>query len=260
MTGDRTEFIGRNGSLAVPAALTMETLSNSVGAGPRSVRSASRPVILAPGETRSVVFLLGEGASIDEVRALIARCGDPEAVDQGRRTRPTRCGTTCSASIRSRRQTIRSTCWSTAGCCTRPSRRGSGRAPAIYQPGGAFGFRDQLQDVMALGFSRDRICTESTCCSPPAGSSSKATCSTGGTPRVAAAPARDAPTICCGCRTWRRTTSPRQAMTQVLDEVVPFLEAPPLPPDQHEVYDAARGLSDVGARCSTTASAPSITA
>ena len=46
----------------------------------------------------------------------------------------------------------------------------------------------------------------SSCCGPPAANSSRATCSTGGTSRADAGCARDAPTICCGCRTWPITT------------------------------------------------------
>ena len=62
----------------------------------------------------------------------------------------------------------------------------------------------------------------STCCGRPAGSSSKATSSTGGTSRAAAARARAARTTCSGCPTRWRTTSGRTGDTGVLDEPVPL--------------------------------------
>ena len=85
-----------------------------------------------------------------------------------------------------------------------------------------------------------------TCCAPRRGSSSRATCSTGGIRRAAAARGRAAPTICSGCRTPSPATSSQTGDESVLDEVVPFLEAPPLEPDQARDLHAAARVAGVG--------------
>src|SRR5207245_4355551 len=68
---------------------------------------------------------------------------------------------------------------------------------AFYQSGGAYGFRDQLQDVMSWSMGRRRK-SAPRFCAPPAGSFWKATCNTGGIrPRVVAR-APTSPTTCSG--------------------------------------------------------------
>ena len=80
---------------------------------------------------------------------------------------------------------------------------------------------------------------------PRRGSSWKGTCSTGGIRRAAAARARAAPTTCCGCR----TASPRYVDASgdesVLDETVPFLEAPLLEAASGRGLPAAAGVAGI---------------
>ena len=97
---------------------------------------------------------------------------------------------------------------------------------AFYQSGGAYGFRDQLQDVMALTVARARSSRASTSCAPRPGSSWRATSSTGGIRRPGA-----------GVRTrisddllWLPYAVAHYVEVTgdaaVLDEVVPFLDGP----------------------------------
>ena len=105
-----------------------------------------------------------------------------------------------------------------------------------YQPGGAFGFRDQLQDVMALSLRAAGPRARAPAPRRRHDSSSKATCSTGGTSRAG----RGLRSRCSDDLLWLpyvvaeyvRTTGD----TGVLDERVPFLKAPLLRRDEHEAY------------------------
>ncbi len=73
-TGDRREFLGRNGTLDNPAALAGDTaLSQRVGAGLDPCGALQAPVELKPGRTVEIVFLLGEAATAADAQALIAR-------------------------------------------------------------------------------------------------------------------------------------------------------------------------------------------
>ena len=73
-TGDRTEFLGRNGTLDHPASLERgDRLSGKVGAGLDPCAALQTTVELRAGGRAEIVFFLGEAATTEEARALVAR-------------------------------------------------------------------------------------------------------------------------------------------------------------------------------------------
>jgi cyclic beta-1,2-glucan synthetase len=152
-TADRTEFLGRQGSLAAPAALLgMAPLSGAVGAGLDPCAALQRTVDLAPGETVEIVWFIGQCASDLDARALIAKYREAdlnavltEVTDHWRDLLGT-----VQVKTPDRSMDIMLNGWllyQTLAC------RIWARS-AFYQASGAYGFRDQLQDGMALTFAR----------------------------------------------------------------------------------------------------------
>ena len=148
-TGDRTEFIGRNGSLRRPAALGRRALSNRVGAAHDPCGAIRVHVNLAPSEERVVIGLLGDAADPAQVRSLVERYRQRGAVDAALRdVRGFWDGMLGTISVRTPDRAMdlvlnRWLLYQTLAC------RIWGRS-AFYQSSGAFGFRDQLQDTLAL--------------------------------------------------------------------------------------------------------------
>jgi cyclic beta-1,2-glucan synthetase len=148
-TGDRREFIGRNGTLASPAALAgAMPLSRTVGAGLDPCGVLRTMVELPANGSIEIVFFLGETASIEEARALIARyrTADLDAV----RAAVGRYWDDVLGKLQvktpDRPMDIMLNGWllyQTLAC------RVWARS-AFYQASGAYGFRDQLQDGMAI--------------------------------------------------------------------------------------------------------------
>jgi len=148
-TGDRTEFIGRNGSLASPAALTEAAcLSKTVGAGLDPCGALRAHVTIPAGGTAEIVFLIGEAADAGAARALVNRyrSADLDDVMQAVTRQWTEILDAVHVDTPERSLDIMLNGWLLyqALAC-----RMWGRA-AFYQASGAFGFRDQLQDSMAL--------------------------------------------------------------------------------------------------------------
>ena len=155
-TGDRTEFLGRHGTLACPAALERRVqLSGRAGAGLDACAVLQRAVELPPGGQVDVTFLLGEAATGDEARALIARYRTVD-LDESLRTVVAKWDDTLgtvSVTTPDRSMDLMLNHWllyQVLAC------RVWART-AFYQASGAYGFRDQLQDVQALIIARPDI-------------------------------------------------------------------------------------------------------
>ena len=158
-TGDRTEFIGRNGNLASPAALAQDTdLTRRVGAGLDPCGVLQTTIELAPGQSRRITLLLGQAADWESARELVARYRslDPMSVlDEVKRKWDELLGT-LQVRTPDRAMDLMFNRWllyQTLAC------RMWARS-AFYQAGGAFGFRDQLQDSMALALARPDLSRE----------------------------------------------------------------------------------------------------
>jgi len=158
-TGDRREFIGRNGTLASPAALAGATpLSNNVGAGFDPCGALRTTVQLPPNGTVELVFFLGQAASVETARDLIARyrAADLDAVlSEVGKFWDDVLGT-IQVKTPDRSMDIMLNGWllyQTLAC------RIWARS-ALYQASGAYGFRDQLQDGMALATVRPAMTRE----------------------------------------------------------------------------------------------------
>ncbi len=148
-SGDRTEFIGRNGTLLNPAAMSIPRLSCRVGAALDPCAAIQVPFELADGQEREIIFRLGTARNGDDARHVVQRFRGP-AVARGALEAVMNYWkhTLGAVYVETPDQSINVLAngwlvYQTMAC------RLWGRS-AFYQASGAFGFRDQLQDVMAL--------------------------------------------------------------------------------------------------------------
>jgi cellobiose phosphorylase len=235
LTGDRKEFMGRNGSLSQPAALKHTRLSGKVGAGLDPCGAVQIAFNLADGQERETSFRFGVGRNAADVQNLIRRfrrADSSRVAFEGVCDYWNRILGAVNVDSPDPAVNVMANGWllyQTLSC------RLWGRT-GFYQSGGAYGFRDQLQDVMALVHAEPALTREHLL-------------------RAAARQFREGdvqhwwhPPSGRGVRThisddflWLPYVTCRYvgciADTGVLDEKIPFLEARPVKPEEESYYD-----------------------
>jgi cyclic beta-1,2-glucan synthetase len=233
-TADRTEFLGRNGAPDRPAGLDRGyRLQGAAGAGMDPCAALQTSFELANGGRTQVLVLLGEADGATAAADLIrrGRTADHEATLRGVASHWDDTQGTVQVRTPDRSMDIMLNRWlvyQTLAC------RLWART-AFYQAGGAYGFRDQLQDVIALVTPRRELAREHLLRAaehqfaegdvqhwwhPPSG--------------------RGVRTRISDDRLWLPYAVDRYLAvtgdTAVLDETVPYLEGPELRPDQTDAY------------------------
>jgi cyclic beta-1,2-glucan synthetase len=232
--GDRTSFIGRNRSLANPEAMEQLRLSKRTGAGLDPCAILRVTLEMAPGERREITCMLGQAESVAEARKLVLRYQEDQALEDDLQQTIAwwneLLGTIevhtpeLAADLLINRwlqyQSLSCRIWGRSG---------------FYQSGGAFGFRDQLQDVMAFLYASPDLARNQILLAasrqfkegdvqhwwhPPSGAGIRSRISDDllWLPYVVAH--------------YVRTTGD----AGILREEIPFLNAPPLADTQHEVF------------------------
>ncbi len=153
-SADRRTFLGWDGSLAAPAALAHDGLDGATGVALDPCGALQIEVVLAPGETRDMTVLLGAAPTEAAARALVVRLQSDARASAAR---------TCAAwtarlsVVRVRTPDpafdVMLNTWTLyqALACRTWARTG------LYQSSGAYGFRDQLQDALALVYAEPAL-------------------------------------------------------------------------------------------------------
>jgi cyclic beta-1,2-glucan synthetase len=240
--GDRTSFVGRNRSLGYPLAMERVGLSSRTGAGIDPCAALQTTVEVAPGEKAEITCMMGQAGSVEEARILVLGFRNAAAVEAALERTKTwwddLLGTVevhtpeLAADLLINRWLL----YQALSC------RIWGRS-ASYQSGGAYGFRDQLQDVTALLHARPEIAREHILRAagrqfkegdvqhwwhPPSGAGIRSRISDDllWLPHVVAH--------------YVRVTGDKD----ILDAKIPFLNAPPLEAGQREVFSTPEVASE----------------
>ncbi|HEY4745988.1 MAG TPA: protein ndvB, partial [Steroidobacteraceae bacterium] len=233
-TADRSEFVGRNCTIDNPAALSAAIpLAQRVGAGLDPCAALQTAIELDRGGVTEIVFFLGQADDAAAAQALIERyrAADLNAVHREVVGYWDDLLGTLQVTTPDRPMDIMLNGWllyQTLAC------RYWARS-AFYQASGAYGFRDQLQDIMALTVARPEIAREHILRAAgrqfvqgdfqhwwflPAGQGVR--------------------TRISDDRAWLATVAAHYVETTgdlaVLDERVPFIDGPALKPTDHDLY------------------------
>jgi cyclic beta-1,2-glucan synthetase len=241
-TADRGEFFGTPGSRRWPAALKRAQLSGRSGAGLDPLGALEASIVLEPGESREVTFLLGHAQSREEALATINRHPDADAVAAALRAVETQWDELCgkiSVKTPDRSLDFLTNRWLIyqALSCRVWARSG------FYQSSGAYGFRDQLQDVLCLLHAAPQVAREHLLRAaarqflegdvqhwwhPEAGDGVRTRCSD------------DRVWLPFAVNEYVNVTGDRA----VLDEMVPFLTERVLGPTEHDLYSRPQATTE----------------
>jgi cyclic beta-1,2-glucan synthetase len=243
-TTDRTDFVGRHGNWQQPQAVQSGKVQPRTGVGYDPCAVMQTRVEVGPQQTSEVIYLLGAAESEATVRSLLARFTSAADVDLSQRQAVQNWDEILSAiQVKTPNRALdllvnRWLLYQTL-CC-----RMWGRS-ALYQSGGAFGFRDQLQDSMAVVYSRPDLVREHLLRAasrqfrqgdvqhwwhPPLGKGTRTRFSD------------DLLWLPLAVSHYVRVTGDEG----VLDETVGFLESPPLQPHEHERYELPKVSGEKG--------------